>query len=55
MENYELKLQSKMKSIEIYPIDEDNEIEIQIEEESIWLTIDQTKEIIVKLSNIVKN
>jgi hypothetical protein len=53
MNPIELKCQSE-RTIKVYYPDDENEIEIEIEDERVWLSIPQTKALIEILNSLVK-
>lgn len=49
----ELELETRSKTIKVYEIDRDGEIEIDVYGESIWLSKEQVKQLIDSLSKLI--
>jgi hypothetical protein len=45
----------KIKGVKFYPIDKDNEIEIEREGWSFWLSVEETKKVIDFLTEQIKD
>lgn len=48
-----LEISIRDKILVVYPIDEDREIEIELNDESIWLSVEQTKKVIEALNQSI--
>jgi hypothetical protein len=51
----DIELETRYKTLKVYPIDEDGEIEIEIFYESIWLSKEQTQQLIKSLLKQIGN
>ena len=51
----DIELETRSKTLKVYKLDEDGEIEIEVFEESIWLSKQQTKQLIESLLKQIGN